>query len=182
MNAWMSSARATATATVTTSSISPFTPALQARARTRPPVAALEESDPVGRPVGQERLADDPGSRYRPPEATVLRIGTVVAHHVVVPAGDGDRLREVARRIAVALNDVGVGLALAVAEDVSVADREMIAGNSDDTLDERLRRGLLPGHLASRRPVLPALVLALVGISAPVVVVLRRVEHHDVPD
>src|SRR6185437_12001597 len=64
MNAWISSASATATATVTTSSISPFTRDLPARAwASRPsPVAALEESDAVGRPVGEERLADDPGS------------------------------------------------------------------------------------------------------------------------
>src|SRR5690348_605508 len=110
MNAWISSASATATATVTTSSISPFTPGLPARAR---PPPSLEESDPVGRPVGEERLADDPGARNRAPESAVLRIRTVVAHHVVHAAGDRDGLREVARRVAGALHDVAVALWLA---------------------------------------------------------------------
>src|SRR6516225_10529244 len=123
MNAWMSSASATATATVMTSSISPFTPDPPAhsedqRSSRRP----LEESDPVGRPVGQERLPDDPGAGDGSPEPAVLRVRPVVAHHVVIAAGNGDRLREVAHRIAVALHDVGVCLGLSVADHVAVDD------------------------------------------------------------
>ena len=59
MNAWISSASATAIATVMTSSINPLIGALGQPATTRP-AEPLEESDPIGRPVRQERLADDP--------------------------------------------------------------------------------------------------------------------------
>src|SRR5579871_1650682 len=152
MNAWMSSASATATATVITSSISPFMPdppAYPPARRLAPRSPPLEESDPVRRPVGQERLPDDPGAGDGPPEPAVLGVRAVVAHHVVVASGNGDRLGEVARRVAVALHDVGVGLRLAVADHVSVDDREMVARESDHALDERLRGRLRPGHLAS---------------------------------
>src|SRR5579862_1486727 len=100
MNAWISSASATATATVITSSISPFTPDLPAR---RAPVLApagtvapaLKQPDPIGWPVGEERLADDPRPRHGTPESAVLRIRAVVAHHVVLPTRNRDRLGEV---------------------------------------------------------------------------------------
>src|ERR1700735_1298520 len=138
MKAWMRSASTTAIATVSTSSISPFMLALCSPGATARPIAALHEPDPVRRPVGQKRLADDPRSWDGSPEPAVLGVGPVVAHHVVVAAGDGDRLREVARLAAVALNDVGVVLSLAVADHVAVADRETIAGQAHDALDKRL--------------------------------------------
>src|SRR6478735_1318336 len=135
MKAWISSARATATATVTTSSISPFMLGLAAPARCRRSSRALEEPDPIRRPVGQECLADDPCARNRPPESAVVGVRAVVAHHVVVAPGHRDGLREVARRVAVALHDVGVAFGLAVADDVPVSDREMIAREPHDALD-----------------------------------------------
>src|SRR5580704_1231874 len=142
----------------------------------------LEKSDPVGRPVGQERLADDPCSRDRAPEPAVLGIGAVVAHHVVVARRNGDRLREVAGRVAVAGHDVAVGLPLPIPVDVTVDDRQEVAGKPDDALDERLRGRLLPLDRTRRRSVLAAGVLALVRIGAAGVVVLRRMEDDDVAD
>ncbi len=56
MNAWISSASATATATVMTSSIRPFMTDLGAPALGRRMTEPLEESDPVGRPVGENAL------------------------------------------------------------------------------------------------------------------------------
>src|ERR1700731_3336879 len=96
MNAWISSASATAMATVMTSSISDFI-ADPDPSRSSSAYLLLQEADSIRRPVREERLADDPGSRNRPPEATVLRVGAVVAHHVVVAPGNGDGLGEVAR-------------------------------------------------------------------------------------
>src|SRR5438270_2974230 len=128
MKAWISSASATATATVTTSSIRPFTADLGAPDAGRRSGPASEEPDPVGGPIGQERLADDPAPRHRAPEAAVLGVRAVVAHHVVVAARDGDGLREVTRLAAGAADDVAVGLALSVADHVSGADRQAIAG------------------------------------------------------
>ena len=42
---------------------------------TRHVSGALQESDPAGGPVGEERVADDPGLGHRTPEAAVLGIG-----------------------------------------------------------------------------------------------------------
>jgi hypothetical protein len=47
----------------------------------------LHESDPVWRPVGKERLTDDPGSADRPPEAAVVRFATVVSIMKYSPEG-----------------------------------------------------------------------------------------------
>src|SRR5579875_1652399 len=67
-----------------------------------------QASDPVGRPVGEEGLADDPGPANRAPEAAVLGIRAVVAHHVVHPARNDDGLGEVAVGLARAGHDVAV--------------------------------------------------------------------------
>src|SRR6476646_8062384 len=50
----------------------------------------LEEPDPVGRPVGEEGLADDPAAWDRSPEAAVVTLDAVVAHHEVVVGRDRD--------------------------------------------------------------------------------------------
>src|ERR1035438_601064 len=97
----------------------------------------LEKADSVRRPIGEERSADDPRLRDRAPVPAVLGVGTVVAHHVVVAARDRDRGRETARP-ALAGNDVGILLLDAVAEHVTVADRDPVAGQPDDPLDEGL--------------------------------------------
>src|SRR5947209_3627218 len=154
MNAWIRSASATAAATVMTSSISPFMPdpaAPDASRRSTWPLArrrstwplarrrstgSLQEPDPVGWPVGQKRLADDPRARHRPPEAAVLGVRPVVATHVVVAAVNGDRLREVAGRVAGAAHDVAVGLPPSVADHLSVPNRQAVAGQADHPLDE----------------------------------------------
>ena len=57
---------------------------------------ALEEADPVGRPVGGERCSDDPCSGDRSPEPAVVGEVTVVAHHEVVTGRNLDRRRIVA--------------------------------------------------------------------------------------
>ena len=56
----------------------------------------LEEADALGRPVGREGAADDPFARDRAPEAAVVGLATVVAHHEPVVGRDGDRGCEVA--------------------------------------------------------------------------------------
>src|SRR5947209_9725632 len=58
--------------------------------------AELEEADPIGGPVGEECLADQPPPGNRSPVAAVERVGAIVAHHVVIALGDGDRGTEVA--------------------------------------------------------------------------------------
>src|SRR6202020_3588782 len=44
----------------------------------------LEEANAIGRPVGEERLADQPFLGHRAPVAAVERVRAIVAHHVVV--------------------------------------------------------------------------------------------------
>src|SRR5947209_13382225 len=85
----MRMASPTAIATVRTSSTIERTPDLALALRRTP--TPSESPSPVGRPVGEERLTDDPAPLHRPPEAAVLRIRPVVAHHVVVPPRDDDR-------------------------------------------------------------------------------------------
>src|ERR1700759_4903076 len=181
MNAWISSASATATATVMTSSIRPFMTEFGAPALGRRMTDPLEESDPIGRPVGQERLPDDPLPRHRPPEPAVLGTRAVAPHHVVIATRPGDRLGEAARLAAVALHDVGISLALAVADHVSVPDRYAVAGKPDDTLDERLRGRLLPGDLARPWRGLSGWAPPPRRVGTALAVVLRGVEHNDVP-
>src|SRR5947209_4995081 len=170
-NAWISSASATAIATVRTSSISPF---IARRPR-------LQDPDPVRWPVREHRLADDPLPRDRAPVAAVLRVRAVVAHHVVGPAGDGDRLGERARAGTRAGDGVGILLGHAVADDLPVADRQAIAGQPHHALDERRRRGPGGDGVARAGLILADAVLPLVGIGAPRVVV-GGMEDHDVAD
>src|ERR1700722_5684797 len=124
-NAWIRNARPTATATVTISSITEYSgdfcfldvrDAISASLR---PV--LEGSDPVGWPIGEERVADHPRTGHRPPETAVERVGAVVAHHVVVALGHRERLRKPAFATAVARDRVAVVLTYAVAIDVAGA-------------------------------------------------------------
>ena len=51
------------------------------------PSRRSEDPDPVGRPVGGEGPADDPGGRDRSPEPAVVGFPTVVAHHEPVAGG-----------------------------------------------------------------------------------------------
>src|SRR5436305_14626496 len=94
-----------------------------------------EESDSVRRPVGEERLADDPRLRDRPPEAAVLGVGAIVAHHEVVAARNRDRGGEVARAAAIARNGVGVLLRHTVAGHVTAVDRPTVPGTADPAPD-----------------------------------------------
>src|ERR1700735_4888157 len=118
-NAWIRNARPTATATVTISSITEYSgdfcfldvrDAISASLR---PV--LGGADPVGRPIGEECVADHPRMGHRPPESAVERVGAIVAHHVVIALWHGERLRKPALAAAGARDRVAVRFAYAVA-------------------------------------------------------------------
>src|SRR5436190_23726744 len=113
MNAWIRSARPTAIAIVTASSISDFIADFFFCLDT--PIE-LQEAEPVGRPVREERLADDPRLGDGAPEAAVVRCAPVVAHHVVVALRDGDRAREGTRASGAARIGVAVLLAHPIAD------------------------------------------------------------------
>src|SRR6202012_5880309 len=97
MSAWMRIARPTATATVSTSSTSEATGDFfflrDADIR-----RGLEEANAIGRPVGEERLADQPFLGHRAPVAAVERVRAIVAHHVVV----AHRYRDAGTEVALA--------------------------------------------------------------------------------
>src|SRR5205085_1652132 len=139
MKACIRRASPTAMATVRTSSttdfMADFEPLVRELAISGDP---SQESQTAGRPVGEERLADDPRPRDRAPEPAVLRIGTVVAHHVVVTLRDRDRAREVARSVAVARQGIPVFLPDTVADHVAGDDPDVVAWIADHPLDERL--------------------------------------------
>src|SRR5690242_17292433 len=61
-----------------------FTAARERRLGSWASAAGSEDADAVGRPVGEEGLADDPGAWDGSPEAAVVAVPTVVAHHEVV--------------------------------------------------------------------------------------------------
>ena len=121
---------------------------------------ALEEADPVGRPVGEEGAADDPARGDWSPEAAVVGFATVVAHHEPVAGRNLDRRREVAHDADLlrAGFDVGVALpfegrlALRLAVDVAFADVDFVARAGDDPLDEVRARVLLGVRLVARPP------------------------------
>src|ERR1035437_1963570 len=142
----------------------------------------LEEADPAGRPVGEERVADYPRARHRSPEPAVVRLSTIVAHHVVLAAGNRDRAGEIARAHAVAGIDVGILLPYPVAVDVALDQPDPITREPHHPLDECLRGLLLLRHATWLGRVLARLVLALRGICTTLVVVLGRVKDHDVAD
>src|SRR5579875_453982 len=99
-----------------------------------------EGAEAVRRPVGEERDPDDPLLRDGAPESAVVGFTTIVPHHVVLPGGNGDRLGERTRAGALGARlDVAAPLLLAVAENVPVDDPQRVAGQPDDSLDERLR-------------------------------------------
>src|SRR4051794_31885846 len=60
-----------------------------------PTGVGLERADALGRPVGRERVPDDPVDRDRAPEAAVVGRAAVVAHAEDVALWDGDRARQV---------------------------------------------------------------------------------------
>src|SRR3954454_18610472 len=154
-----------------------------ARAEATPNAAnsgRLQRADALRRPVGGEGAADDPLLRDRAPEARVVGLAAVVAHHEVHALGDRDRLRERALRARRARVRVVVLLALAVADHVAVDDPDAIPGDADDSLDEvhvglvgcRPRAGLALGVLHA----------ALADPAAATLGALRRVEDEDVAD
>src|SRR6476646_11610490 len=64
-----------------------------------PHTRASEEADSERRPDETERTPDQLAARDRPPDARVLRVGAVVAHHEVAPGRNryrAERLRRAA--------------------------------------------------------------------------------------
>src|SRR3954469_9770736 len=73
----------------------------RSKAKRRRPVRAgrfLEGADAVWGPVGEEGSSDDPLLRNRSPLATVIALGTVVAHHKKVVGLNLNRIRQIAER------------------------------------------------------------------------------------
>src|SRR5436190_24379334 len=124
LNAWMSRARPTAIATVTTSSMSDLTVDFGAFVVDLAIGCRLEEAEPAGRPVGEDCPPDAPSLGNRAPEPAVLGVWTIVAHHVVLIGRNPDRAGKVARPRAVAGHRVRVALGHAVADHVPVVDRD----------------------------------------------------------
>src|SRR3954470_7857967 len=60
------------------------------------PRSFLERADTAPRPVGEERLSDDPLLRDGSPVAAIVALPTVVAHHKKVARRNLDGLRQVA--------------------------------------------------------------------------------------
>src|SRR5512133_882032 len=140
---------------------------------------ALEEAAALERPVRRERAADDPFARDRAPEAAVVGVATVVAHHEPVVGGNGDRGCEVASPAAAALAgavDVPVALALAVAIDVATLDVDRVPRSGHHALDE-VHAGLCPGGLVTRLALTAPAVAARVAVRA-----LGRMEDDHVAD
>src|SRR3954468_4495226 len=127
------------------------------------PVSAtgLQDADALGRPVGGKGATDDPLARDGTPEAAVVGLATVVAHHEPVVGGNGDRPGEVAPRPALAGPREAVLLALAVDVRVPALDVQRVARAGDDALDE-VDLGLLAGRAVA------GLVGLLVGVAARV--------------
>src|SRR6185312_2938459 len=139
MKAWMRIARPTATATVTTSSKREARGDFFFFPRDTDIRCGLEEANPIGGPVREERLADQPRLGHRAPVATVKRVRAIVAHHVVVTLRYGDAGTEVALACAVAGDRERARLLVPVAVDVAVADLQAVAGKPHHALDVGLR-------------------------------------------
>src|ERR1700744_1219734 len=164
MKAWMRIASPTATATVITSSTRDATGDFfffrEADIRW-----GLEEANAIRGPVSEERLADQPRLGNRSPVAAVERVRAIVAHHVVVTPRYGDAGTEVALALATAGDGERARLAVSVAVDEPVADREHVSGQPDHPLDVGLRGLVGLGHLARGGAVLTVAVLPLVGVG-----------------
>src|SRR3954451_6551455 len=151
----------------------------------------LEGADAVWGPVGEEGSSDDPLLRDRSPLATVIALGTVVAHHKKVVGWNLNRIRQIAERtcrVGSVLVDERLVLLLerrlrrlrgpALGEvDAALLDLDPVAWKRHDTLDEvatrLLRGGLRTGMLVAWLPRYPALVYRRVRA-------LRRLEDHNV--
>src|SRR5690606_35009861 len=110
-------------------------PADERRDEPGPPAVPLEEPDTGVRPARGEGATDEPLLRDGAPDATVGGMATVVTHHVPVPGGNGDRLRHVALGGGAARQDERLLLELAVEDDVTVADRDLVARTGHHALD-----------------------------------------------
>src|SRR6185437_13143309 len=150
MKAWMRIARPTATATVTTSSKREARGDFFFFPRDTDIRCGLEEANPIGGPVREERLADQPRLGHRAPVATVKRVRAIVAHHVVVTLRYGDAGTEVALAGAVTGDGVRAHLEMSVAVDVAVTDHEPITGKAHHPLDVRLRGLMGLGDVTGR--------------------------------
>src|SRR6202011_1489859 len=75
-----------------------------------------EDADAIWGPVGCDGSSDDPSGGDGAPEPAVVGFATVVPHHEPVSGRNLDGRREVALGTGPARADVGVVLALAVAD------------------------------------------------------------------
>src|SRR5918994_2409627 len=100
----------------------------------------LAERDPIRRPVRRENLADEVRAGDRAPDPRVTRLRPVVPHDEVLPRRNPP-LR-VRLEVALVARDVRRLVELpAVDEDLAVALLPRLAGERDDPLHERSRRG-----------------------------------------
>src|SRR5829696_4791530 len=96
-----------------------------------------EDSESVRRPVRGEGATDYPLARDGSPEPAVVGSATVVTHHEVHTGGHRDGDGEVAISVRTS-REARERLLLAhtVEDDVTVVDRDPVAGTGDDALDE----------------------------------------------
>src|SRR5215213_1874902 len=141
----------------------------------------LEDPDPLRRPVRRDRRADHPSFRHRSPEAAVVGLAAVVAHHEEAAVRHRDRALEGAALSVAARVRERVGLASAVAYDVPVLDLDAIAADADDALDERLVRAL-GRWCRARAAAAETLGRDAADRAGRVVGALRWVEDDDVAD
>src|SRR3954451_8304202 len=167
----------------------------RSKAKRRRPVRAgrfLEGADAVWGPVGEEGSPDDPLLRNRSPLATVIALGTVVAHHKKVVGWNLNRIRQIAERtcrvVPVFVDErlvllLGGGLrGLCVRRlrqvHAPLLDLDPVPRKAHDALDEvaarLVRRGLRARLLVARLPRDAALIDRWIRA-------LRRLEDDDVP-
>jgi len=112
-------------------------------------VCFLEEADPFDRPVGEEGLPDDPFSRDGSPEAAVVALPTIVAHHKKVIWRNFERRRKRALADGSAGPCEGLLLDLAVYHGMAVANGNGIPWKRHYSLDE-IDIGALLGRARTR--------------------------------
>src|SRR4051812_40797351 len=151
----------------------------------------LEGADPVGGPVGEEGPSDDPFLGDRSPLATVIALGTIVAHHKKVARRNLDRFPQIAEwRIARLVGLVDERLVLLLEGGLRrlslcalhqpravLPNLDPVPRNGDDALDE------VAARLVGRRGVTRVPVVGLHGVAAAVdrrVRSLRGLEDDDV--